>query len=960
MSKMLIAACFAASVMAIAPPRMELDLSGISNLVASHQTMVHDLGFTQPNGVSVTAKQDYTEVCPVLNSTTTSCPIPEAHAWDSYDKELNTTQRIYMIDNDNTALDEPLASATVDYTVRSTWVMKWDARDESGNYAEQAVFALIVDDQQPPVISLCNGETETVEAASTWTLCNSSAAADNYDGDLTANIIYRVTRRPSTGAHDTDIAWRDSSAEGPAVTHTLTCASTCTVDDAVAFISIDNVGLYEVTLSVSDHAGIYGQNEVDNVATATKRIVIRDSRKPWITIDGANPVYEECDSSDTNDRTALYSATTHDYLDAETASAPTKTVFTFADGDEDDSEQWVAHDGDVTLAAVVNYGITYNAQDTAGNSADEVERIVHVRDTTAPIISLVGSQTVQIDAGSDYTEPGRSCSDTCTEAPTITESWIDGAGQPLALDTATPGHYILLYTCQDASGNSAQDRRTVVVQDGGDPVITLMCNNTLLPSDHPLYKTEVGTCDEVLEASHDYEYVDMGATCEDYVGGDLTNDVEVGGHVVNIAVPGEYVIEYTCRDPAGRATQATRTVTVEDTTSPEITMVGTTDVVVCAGFPYTDDGATATDTLDGDLTSSIRTIESVMNWEVDDSSNVYTSVASCKEIQDRNSEAASGEYFITKRDVNSQPGTGVYNTIHSVVFCDFDSTCDGVAGPFTWYRMQADTAVTPYGQSAGSDEGACGRRGLRMQALPDTCDQARTALVNHYGTKYCSMPDASCGDAADITAMGLQQIWGQSTQPSEAEKLTLTTDQYICGGIDTDTNTRQSQSDGVVGQARDYDGFDTISYDKNAIPTAIPGTYTVTYTVTDAHDNVNEQPWPVRTITAKDVLAPVISLHLKQDGVYQRIHVSGTGVETSSYGTEGGCSWNATEQIETPAADTPAVANSFPSYMEEQVQSSLQWSWMIGAVASAVTGLAILGMSSRRENDYQKIASVPV
>merc|ERR1712199_24428 len=62
-------------------------------------------------------------------------------------------------------------------------------------------------------------------------------------------------------------------------------------------------------------------------------------------------------------------------------------------------------------------------------------------------------------------------------------------------------------------------------------------------------------------------YVDAGATCSDMVDGNISQDVEVSGDVVNMAAVGTYKINYNCEDSAGQtAVQATRTVVVQDST----------------------------------------------------------------------------------------------------------------------------------------------------------------------------------------------------------------------------------------------------------------------------------------------------------------------------------------------------------------------------------------------------------
>lgn len=69
---------------------------------------------------------------------------------------------------------------------------------------------------------------------------------------------------------------------------------------------------------------------------------------------------------------------------------------------------------------------------------------------------------------------------------------------------------------------------------------------------------------------------------------------------------------YDYTDTAGNpATQVTRTVNVEDNTPPVITLIGSDPETVEVNTSYSDDGATALDAYDGNLTSSIVTVNPV-------------------------------------------------------------------------------------------------------------------------------------------------------------------------------------------------------------------------------------------------------------------------------------------------------------------------------------------------------------
>ncbi|WP_219930751.1 immunoglobulin-like domain-containing protein, partial [Algibacter marinivivus] len=102
-------------------------------------------------------------------------------------------------------------------------------------------------------------------------------------------------------------------------------------------------------------------------------------------------------------------------------------------------------------------------------------------------------------------------------------------------------------------------------------------------------------------------YTEQGATATDNLDGDITANIAVGGDVVDTNTAGTYLVTYDVSDAAGNAaTQVVRTVNViPDTTAPVITLNGNALIDLNVGDVYTEQGATATDNLDGDITANI-------------------------------------------------------------------------------------------------------------------------------------------------------------------------------------------------------------------------------------------------------------------------------------------------------------------------------------------------------------------
>ena len=106
------------------------------------------------------------------------------------------------------------------------------------------------------------------------------------------------------------------------------------------------------------------------------------------------------------------------------------------------------------------YIITYNVSDDTGKAASEVTRTVIVAaDIVAPVITLTGSDTINVTLGDAFTDPGATATDNVDGD--ITASIIV-AGDTVDVNTA--GTYTITYNVSDAAGNPATEvTRTVIV-----------------------------------------------------------------------------------------------------------------------------------------------------------------------------------------------------------------------------------------------------------------------------------------------------------------------------------------------------------------------------------------------------------------------------------------------------------------------------------------------------------------
>jgi hypothetical protein len=615
-------ACFIACLaLAAAVPQIRLTINheaGKAYRLKNPIVRDHDL----VKGVK--SRQDWTQKCAAGKKTNAkNCPFPVAAAHDHHEESVPVRTRVFEIDE---LYNGPRGSTKagvrevkfVNFGRRGTYLFKYDAKDQSGNHAEQVVFGLILDDTTAPTINLCNGNQELVEAASKWKLCSSTVTNDNLDG---------ATPQKYT-------VWYNG----------VKVVTKTTFARARASISTRKVGKWVIQVDTHDYAGVYGHDGQNNAATVKKTVFVKDTKKPWIHMVGANPAVFECSH-------------TKQYRDAKATAAD------LLDGDITKNIKSV---DTVVETKVGKYTVTYDVKDKALNEADTQTRNIKVVDTTKPKIALKGDTEVVHYSGKKFTDAWVTTSDLCDKAlAKATAKW----DKPF--NDRKVGTYIRTYKAVDYTGNSNSVRRTFTIIDNTRPVLTLR-----------------GKDIQTLEATRDSEYVDRGAKCHDYVDGPLSHAVEVSGKVVNMRIPGMYNIYYSCQDLSGNeAKKIHRRIVVRDTTCPKVKVNGAGLNYVEAGFPYMDAGATATDSLDGDLTKAITT-----DGDTVDTAQVFYARRSCKEIKDYYPAAKAGEYFITPKDSH-----------RTLVWC-------AMGMGETVFPCKKCKRVIPY----ASDHGDCVKKGMFM------------------------------------------------------------------------------------------------------------------------------------------------------------------------------------------------------------------------------------------------------
>ncbi|BCE00967.1 BspA family leucine-rich repeat surface protein [Marinicellulosiphila megalodicopiae] len=203
--------------------------------------------------------------------------------------------------------------------------------------------------------------------------------------------------------------------------------------------------------------------------------------------------------------------------------------------DEQDYEEatmWIT--GKVDTNVVGSYTLTYHAKDEAGNYAAPISRTVTVVDTTAPVLTLNGSEQVTIVMGSEYQDMGATAYDNYDQSVNIQTS-ING-------DLQTKGSYIVTYQATDSSGNQSLIERNVTVLDSLPPEIYL-----------------IG--EQLKTVFVDTVFVDKGAIAFDDVDSELV--ITTIGEL-DMQSLGEYELTYQVTDSHNQQVEIKRIITVVD------------------------------------------------------------------------------------------------------------------------------------------------------------------------------------------------------------------------------------------------------------------------------------------------------------------------------------------------------------------------------------------------------------
>lgn len=228
-------------------------------------------------------------------------------------------------------------------------------------------------------------------------------------------------------------------------------------------------------------------------------------------------------------------------------------------------------DGTLDFNKLGTYEVIFTA--VYKNHTLEEKRTIVIQDTTAPVIELVSKPNYYTSPVGKYKEEGFTATDN-----------YDGDITKKVISKEKNG--VVTYTVSDSSGNLATTEREIIYKDVIAPKISLKKGKEI--------NVTIGE-----------DFKDPGFVAKDDCDGDLTKEVAVQG-TVNVHEKGTYILQYSVEDSSGNIGNIKRIINVGDFTAPKLTLKGKKEVSIKIGQTYKEEGFTAKDNLDGDLTDHVK------------------------------------------------------------------------------------------------------------------------------------------------------------------------------------------------------------------------------------------------------------------------------------------------------------------------------------------------------------------
>lgn len=374
-----------------------------------------------------------------------------------------------------------------------------------------------------------------------------------------------------------------------------------------------------ITGDVSNTIALVDQNQLFNQGNYT---MMGGPYSVSITAtDGTNPV--------TGQRKVVVSDKNIVYLAADPPVIEASLGAVYVDACYNSSDKWFtnlasgvllndANDVDVSVnssAVVMNvsgeYVVTINVKDKASDLSFNTTRTVVVDDTLPPVITISNNDISNGVLKLNFTDVSNSTLALQTPSATAFDkadgdctvnvlSYLDGSSTllvPADVSLNVFGKvYKIVYDASDNAGNTANGELKIMLTDIQAPTIAAANKTDLEARLTPAFSEATDVAAVVKSDNYD-------------ASASITITTISGS--VDVTTPGVYTLVYQAEDSCGNKATTTRTVTVVDTTAPDISLVNPnlTYAKYINEFNYLEQGGSAVDIVQGDVSLVVTVFE---------------------------------------------------------------------------------------------------------------------------------------------------------------------------------------------------------------------------------------------------------------------------------------------------------------------------------------------------------------
>jgi len=257
-----------------------------------------------------------------------------------------------------------------------------------------------------------------------------------FNGYLIDNISMAATTTPASTSTPPIITLNGSSTMSVVVNTTFTDPGATATDDVDGSVSVSATGTVD-TSTMGTYIIVYSATDThSNTATTSRTVNVvaasTGTSTPVITLNGSSTMNINLNSTFTD---------------------PGATAT-----DAEDGTLTVTATGTVDTAATGTYSIMYSATDSDSNTATTSRTVNVVATSSAPIVTLNGSSTIQVMLNTEFVDPGATATDDVDGTLTVTATGT--------VNSNAVGDYTRTYTATDSNGNVGSATRTVRVVAG--------------------------------------------------------------------------------------------------------------------------------------------------------------------------------------------------------------------------------------------------------------------------------------------------------------------------------------------------------------------------------------------------------------------------------------------------------------------------------------------------------------